>query len=62
MNSYDVYYYIDDHGEITGVFWGDDKYLDERRSIGNVFKTKEDAEKMLIKIKAYVIKKEEENE
>lgn len=52
------YYYLSEHGEIIVAFW--DNYLidNDRYAIGNCFKTKEEAEFMVEKLKVLVELKE----
>lgn len=48
----DVYCYIDPEGDINYTFYGDDDYWDvDRQSIGNIFKTKEEAEFAIKRLK-----------
>ena len=56
------YWYITDYANIEkDAYFFDYGHIEGRLKLGNVFKTKEEAERMLIKIQAYVIKKEEED-
>lgn len=40
----DVYWYINDEGDIFRNYWDNDEYDNQRLSIGDIYRTKEDAE------------------
>ena len=46
------YWYISDSGEVNSNYWYDDYDHKGRLKLGNVFKTKEEAEKAVEKLKA----------